>query len=445
MGSSSTGKAMTRRDFLRAAGAAGVGMMAAGSALGQAAGGGGGDELRLAIIGPGSQGRNLLINCLRIPGVRFTAVCDIWEYHQRYAANILKKYKQPVNVYTDYRKLLDREKGLDAVIIATPDGCHARQSCDCLDAGLHVYCEKEMSHTLEGCRQMVRKARQSGKLLQVGHQRRSNPRYWHALKMIEKERICGRITHVTGQWHRAQRLEFGWPKTQVVDPAVLAQFGYKDMNMLRNWRNYRDFSAGPMADLGSHQVDVFNWFLHTAPTAVQATGGRDYYDTGETYDNVLALYDYQTPAGAVRGQYQVLNTTSHGGFYETFMGDQGSMVVSEDSRKGFIFREVRAPATEWEDEAAKIEAMGAQAIELKVGESLLPDGTKDPKAVKLAAQAKKPVHQLHLENFFDAIKGTGKLTCPPEIAYETAVSVLAANEAVARGEKIALAPESYKV
>jgi hypothetical protein len=190
---------------------------------------------------------------------------------------------------------------------------------------------------------------------------------------------------------------------------------------------------------------VFNWFLHTAPTAVQATGGLDYYPTGETYDNVLALYDYQTPAGPVRGQYQVLNTTSHGGFYETFMGDQGSMVVSEDSRKGFIFREVRAPATEWEDEASKIEAMGAQAIELKVGESLLPDGTKDPQAVKLAAQAKKPVHQLHLENFFHAVKGSGKLTCPPEVAYETAVSVLAANDAVAKGEKIALDPESYKV
>src|SRR6476620_5023978 len=56
-------------------------------------------DIRVAIIGPGNQGRNLLTQCLRIEGVRFVAVCDIWDYSRTYAANILKKFGQPVNVY----------------------------------------------------------------------------------------------------------------------------------------------------------------------------------------------------------------------------------------------------------------------------------------------------------------------------------------------------------
>ena len=64
------------------------------------------EELSIAIIGTGSQGRNLLTKCLKIPGVRFAAVCDIWPYHQKYSANILKKFDQIVNVYEDYHESL---------------------------------------------------------------------------------------------------------------------------------------------------------------------------------------------------------------------------------------------------------------------------------------------------------------------------------------------------
>ena len=68
--------------------------------------------------------------------------------------------------------MLDKEKELDAVLIATPDFWHERHAIDCLKAGKHVYCEKEMSNTLEGARSMVAAARETGKLLQIGHQRR---------------------------------------------------------------------------------------------------------------------------------------------------------------------------------------------------------------------------------------------------------------------------------
>lgn len=404
------------------------------------------DELRIAMIGPGEQGRNLLNQCLKIEGIRFAAICDIWTYSQRYAANVLKKYDQPVNVYGDYQEMLAAEKDLDAVIIATPDWVHAEQAIACMKAGLHVYCEKEMANTLEGSREMVKAARETGKLLQIGHQRRSNPRYLHALKMLKKDKILGRITNFSGQWNRPKRYDLGWPKGQELDEATLKKYGYESMERFRNWRWYRQYSGGPMADLGSHQIDVFNWFLEAVPCGVLASGGLDYYEDREWYDNVLATYEYKVNGKNVRGFYQVLNTTSHGGYYETFMGDEGSLVISEDVNKGFIFREVQAKRREWEDEASLVENMGRDAIELKIGETLGADGQKTPEGQQLAAAvAEKKPHTFHLENFFDAIRKGTPLNCPPEIAYETAVAVLKANEAVEQGCRIKLAASDYAV
>src|SRR4030042_2058765 len=127
------------------------------------------DELRVALIGCGEQGRVLMESCLRIPGVRIVAVCDIWEDSRQYASGYLNKYGQPTTVYEDYRELLAKEKGLGAALVATPDWVHAEHTNACLQAGLHVYCEKEMSNSLEKARSMVLAARRAGKLLQIGH------------------------------------------------------------------------------------------------------------------------------------------------------------------------------------------------------------------------------------------------------------------------------------
>jgi hypothetical protein len=109
-------------------------------------------ELNVAFIGTGAQGRMLIESCLRIPGIRIAAICDIWEYSQRYAPNYLKKYGRIVSIYEDYRDLLGQEKNLQAAIVATPDWMHAEQANACLEAGLHVYCEKEMSNSLDNAK-----------------------------------------------------------------------------------------------------------------------------------------------------------------------------------------------------------------------------------------------------------------------------------------------------
>jgi predicted dehydrogenase len=397
------------------------------------------ERINVAIIGAGSQGRNLLLNALKIPGINFVAVADIWSYSRDYSVNILKKYGQKATPYTDYEEMLEKEPSIQAVIIATPDWLHSPQTVACLKAGKHVYCEKEMANTIEAAGKMVQAAKETGKLLQIGHQRRSNPRYWHVYEMINgPDKAIGRVTHTYGQWNRPKRLELGWPANRTIDNATLEKYGYETMERFRNWRWYKRYSGGAIADLGSHQIDIFSWFLRSNPESVLASGGNDYYKKGEWYDHVMAIYQYgkgdekaggdKVRSGPVRSFYQVLNTTGWGGYYEVFMGDEGVIEVSEDTKKGFYVRDPGAPPKKWEDDAERINAMGVDAIALTVGQTLRASGR--PKEQKLEDMTNKPPHQLHLENFFSAVRNGTPLSCPPEIGYETCVTVLRANEAV---------------
>ena len=200
-----------------------------------------------------------------------------------------------------------------------------------------------------------------------------------------------------------------------------------------------------MADLGTHQVAIFLWILKSRPASVEATGGLDYYKDSEWYDTILTLWDFEPKAGSVRGSYQVANTTSHGGFFEAFMGDEGSLVISEDTRKGFLFRETRAPRKDWEDSAEKIETMDRPAMELKIGETRK-SGKGQEEALEADYDPSKPVHQYHLENFFAAVRNPkNRLSCPAAEAFDTCVAVLKANEALEKGCRVDFSPGDFSV
>ncbi len=440
-----------RRQFLGYA-AAGVGLLLAkkeGVAGGTGKNSSPSDDVQIALIGAGAQGQVLMNSCLKIPHVRFRAVCDIWEaYNLRRAERMLDKFGQKVNAYQDYRQMLAKEKELDAVLIATPDFWHAEQTVDCLNAGLNVYCEKEMSNTLEGARQMVRAARQTRKLLQIGHQRRSNPRYIHCYKKLIKEaKILGRVTTVNGQWNRSVQPANSWPKGSGIDAAVLRKYGFRSMEEFRDWRWYRRLGGGPVVDLGSHQLDIYNWFLDARPRTIVASGGIDYYDrkTHEWFDSVLATFEYDTPRGRVRAFYQTISTNSNQGYSESFMGDQGTLVISESAGRGAAYREPTAP--EW-DKWVSLGYLKAPAAEQKKPQTdavLDVRETMAPPSFELPVKFDDPYHKPHLENFFNAVRGKEKLNCPAEAGYETAVTVLKVNEAVESGKKLVIQPSEFRI
>ena len=450
-------KQIDRRSFLRSTAAAGAGL--AFSPFLARVGAAGADTINVALLGAGAEGQVLMNASREIPGVRFKAVCDIWEkYNQRRVSRILKAYHHEHNTYTDYKDMLAKEKDLDAVIIATPDFWHSEHTVACLNAGLHVYCEKEMSNTLEGAKKMVEAAKKTGKLLQIGHQRRSNPRYRHCYeKLITGAKLLGKITCVNGQWNRSKAAceDLGFPKNAPIPQETLEKYGFKSMQQFRNWRWYKGLGGGPIVDLGSHQIDIYSWFLGTNPKAVMASGGIDYWKPPVTpiahdwYDNVMVIYEYPVGDRTVRAYYQTITTNSYNGYFEVFMGDEGSLEISEAGGRGTVYREASVPATNWEKwvKMGFIKEPVEPEEEKPAGEAVLDvrESPKPPSYEIPVTMEGKPYHQPHLENFFDAIRGKAKLNCPAEIGYETAVTVLKVNDAVAAEKKLQFKADDFEV
>ena len=441
-------KEINRRSFLHSTAAAGAGLVFSPMIVGQSDGAAKADDINIALFGCGEQGYVLMNACRNIPGVRFKAVCDIWTaYNQRRVTKLLGRYGHENNAYVDYQEMLAKEKDLDAVIIATPDYWHADHTVASLKAGLHVYCEKEMSNTLEGAKRMVQAAKETGKLLQIGHQRRSNPRYIHCYdKFIKGAKLLGRITTINGQWNRSKAAckDLGWPKKFPLEQATLEKYGFKSMELFKNWRCYKGLGCGPIVDLGSHQIDIYSWFLGANPKSVIASGGIDYWKGHEWYDTVMVIYEYETKEGTVRAFYQTITTNSSQGYYESFMGDEGTLSISESASRGSVYREPEAP--DWDkwvkmdyvSEPPKKEEAETEAV-LDVRETV-------PVAeYKIPVTMDKPYHQPHLENFFDAVRGKAKLNCPAEVGYETAVTVLKVNEAVEAARKLEFKPDEFEV
>jgi len=436
-----------RRSFIRSATAVSVGFAAAHSAFGQSSN----DAINVALIGAGLQGQELVGVCMKMgkdSGIRFKAVCDVWEeLNLKRMLTFLERFGHEVNGYVDYRTMLDNEKDLDAVIIATPDDCHAEQTVACLNAGLDVYCESPMSNTLEGAAKMVETAKKTGKLLQIGYQRRSNPRYIHCYdNLIMSAKILGKITAINGQWNLPGRPDRGWSRRREVDAGILAEYGYSSMHEFKNWMWYDAHSGGPAAVYGSHQIDVFNWFLGGVPKTVTARGATSFLhaDKHERHDTIMAILEYETAAGLVSALYQTISSNGFGGHYEAFMGDQGTLKMSLSRVLTGVYHDPEA--ADWErwlrlgllsrpdDEEEKEEETGLLDVQQ----------TKPPKLYQIPVQVTDSYYKAHLDNFFDAVRGKGKLTCPAELGFAATVAALKINESVATGKSIALTEKDFE-
>jgi predicted dehydrogenase len=344
------------------------------------------------------------------------------------------------------------------VIVATPDFAHAEHANACLKAGLHVYCEAMMANTIDEARSMVRTMRQTGKLLQIGYQRRSNPRYQHAYRpLLKTAELPGQLTHVSAQCAHRVKEDLGWPKKFAIPDDQLRQYGYASMNEFRNWRFFKKHGGGPFAEFASHQIDVANWYLEVLPKSVVATGGVDFYKDHQWYDNVMAVLEYPAAAGTVRALFQVLTTTSAGGGNsEHFMGTEGSIRVSENAKWTKIYHEPYAP--DWDrwtelNYIVKTPSPAAQAVQAAAAASSQP---VDPHVIRsqetgqvvgydVPVVVDKPPWQPHLENFFDAVRGKTKLTCPADVAFPTEVLVRKVNEAVEARKAIDLKADDFAI
>jgi predicted dehydrogenase len=233
------------------------------------------DQIKVGVIGVGSRGKYIAQLFLRNPDVRIGALCDVYEPRFAEGREITG---EETPVFRDYRDMLESVTDLDAVIVASPLSFHGEHMVASLERGLHVYGEKAMAYTVDECNAIVQAAEASDCLFQTGLQYRYAPWYRQAIGRIREGEI-GEVTHVYGYWHR----NYNW-RRPVPDPSL---------ERLINWRLYREYSGGLLAELGSHQIDVANWIFGETPERVMGRGSVAFYHDGrETYDNIQAVFDY---------------------------------------------------------------------------------------------------------------------------------------------------------
>jgi predicted dehydrogenase len=320
---------MNRRQFLGTAAGA-VAISAISSSAGQAQTVPPSDQINLGIIGVGSRGREVMRNFMRLPGVKIGAICDVYEPRFAEARRALDA---EVPSFRDYRKLLE-VRGLDAIVVATPLNLHAEHVIAALDSGCHVYGEKDMAMTIPECDQIIRVVKRTGKKLQVGLQYHYAPWYVEGLNRIRAGKV-GKVTHVFCYWHRNN----DW-RRPVPDP--------KDVKLERliNWRMYREYSGGLLAELGSHHLHYAARILGGMPESVTGVGGIVYWKDGrEVPDTVQVIYQYPNKSTLF---FSSITTNHFEGAHVKVYGTEGTITLTHASGR-YNYEPKRAGAAEVEE------------------------------------------------------------------------------------------------
>lgn len=445
---------ISRRNFMKAAGAtAGVALAAGYSPFSYAQN----EKVRVASIGTGGQGSYHLRDGLSsAANVEIVAVCDVYRPHLEGGWQAAGSNPN-VQKFMDYREMLDKVE-CDAVCISTPLFTHYDIAMDCLDAGKFLFLEKTMCFTIDECRNLVQKCHDTGKFVQVGHQRRYNPLYNKAMWLAREKNTLGRIVHITAQWHRNNDWRRYVDKNYILSPEEKRWI--TDLEKHINWRLYNDTSGGLMTELATHQVDIANWFLGTPPARVHGFGGIDYWRDGrECNDNVALVYEYEIGRDAagfqaitrrndkqslakinspytVRVAYSSLTANAKRGASELIQGDEGSVELTE--RAGCtLFAE---PATKAVMETKTAEET-AEAV--TSGETLMIPNQAYTEGYPIEVYNDKSIDHLQMEAFANDIITGGLPKANQFVGLQAAVAGLSGLKAMREGTTVEIDPQLF--
>jgi predicted dehydrogenase len=268
-----------------------------------------GEVLRLGYIGTGGQGRKHIRLAAGVAGIERRTLCDILPFQLDAAMALVGP---ETNSVTDYRYMLDDPK-IDAVVIATQFNVHAQPMLDALDAGKHVYCEKTLVMGHDQIAQVRKAVANTDRIIQTGYQHRYSDHLQHVAGLIHSGEI-GEISAVQCKWNR----NGDW-RRPVPSP---------EYERAVNWRMYREYSGGLVAELSSHQMDIIGWLMASPPKQIMGTGGINYWKDGrETRDNIHLIVNHEN---GVAVTYTCMTTNAYEGFRITIMGTKGTIVTSLD-------------------------------------------------------------------------------------------------------------------
>jgi predicted dehydrogenase len=263
------------------------------------------ERLNIAGIGVAGQGATDL---RQLSSENVVALCDVDWAH---AAGTFKRFPE-AKKYKDFRKMLDEERGIDGVIVATPDHIHAVAATAAMRRGKHVYCEKPLTHSVAEARKLADLARETKVATQMGNQGQASEGT-RRLRELVLDGAIGPVREAHVWTDRPARGLFDeyWP--QGIDrpkdePAVPSTLDwdlwlgpapwrpYHGAYLPFRWRGWWDFGTGALGDIGCHSFDpVFRALELGHPVSVQASSARV---NKETYP-LASMVTYEFPA---RGQ-----------------------------------------------------------------------------------------------------------------------------------------------
>jgi predicted dehydrogenase len=221
------------------------------------------ERLHVGVIGVAGQG-GYDLNEVDKAGAAVVALCDVDENR---AAPVRQRF--PKASYTpDFRRLLD-QKGLDAVVVATPDHTHALATLRALRAGLHVYCEKPLTHTVAEARLVAETAARQRRVTQMGTQIHALSNYRRVVELVQSGAIgtvrdvhvwCGKVHSGGDRPKERPPVPPGLHYDLWLGPAP--ERPYHPCYIPFHWRGWWDFGGGTLADMACHYMDLAFWALH---------------------------------------------------------------------------------------------------------------------------------------------------------------------------------------
>jgi predicted dehydrogenase len=395
------------------------------------------DRVGVGIVGLSDRFRSSLmpsfLNHNKELNFEFIAVSDIWSVRREEGKALIKsKTGNDITACRNNDELYNL-KGLDTVIISTADFQHALHCIEAVKAGKDAYVEKPFAETMADNRAALKAVKETGKIVQVGSQRRSGGNYTAAAEFIKQGKF-GPITMVEltwnvnqpGRWRRADLVQkireqdTDWKRFLLNRP-----YEAWDPRKYLEFRLFWPYSSGMPGQWMSHQIDTVHWFTGLQhPRSVVANGGIYMWKDGRrNWDTTTAVFDYGPDNDPLSGFQVTFSSRMHNGdenpteiYYSN--GGELNLNTNKVSPRGGLTK--------------------GFASAMQMQPNLLEARSIDDEATKVVASANTggdPLTSAHMRNWMDCVRSRKQPNAPIEAGYQHSIASIMTNAAVRTGQK----------
>ncbi len=427
----------SRRDFIKrtaivSMGAAAFSAQSYGRILGA------NDRVRVGVAGFSDRFRSSLFPAFSYHNKELNfdivAVSDIWKKRREEGVGFLKQ-----NLGHDIQPFLNNDalfssKSIDAVFISTPDFQHALHTVDAVKAGMDTYTEKPFAETMEDNRAALKAVKESGKIVQIGSQRRSGQNYHAAAEFVQSGKF-GPIIMVELTWNVNQPGR--WRRVDLVAQLKEEDTDWKrfllnrpyepfDARKYLEYRLFWPYSSGLPGQWMSHQIDTVHWFSGLKhPRSVVANGGVYCWKDGrKNWDTISAVFEYGPESDPTSGFQVTFSSRMHNGDErpaEIYFSNGGELNLTTNKV---------SPNGGLQENFAKV---------MKMKANLLPELNLTDSAVKTVVSANTGgdvTTSNHVRNWMECVRSRKQPNAPVEVGYSHSIATIMTNAAVRTGAKI---------